>query len=222
MLTIYGIPISVHVRKTILTALMKGVAFKIEPVIPFNPPPGWDGLSPTGLIPAATDGELAMADSAVICRYIDLSNPNPPIYPAKTGDLMQALYLEAYAGGEIFGRLVRPLFHQKIIGPMMFNRPTDQAEVELLMSDVQPKIFSYLESQAQRKFLAGDALSIGDISVASNLINYQYLGLRIDPGRHPRLANYMEGIVRVGPLAEALAAEAPFADKMGLDRTFLN
>ena len=36
MLTIYGIPISVHVRKTILTALMKGVAFKIEPVIRFK------------------------------------------------------------------------------------------------------------------------------------------------------------------------------------------
>ena len=158
----------------------------------------------------------------MICRYIDLSNPNPPIYPAKTGDLMQALYLEAYAGGEIFGRLVRPLFHQKIIGPMMFNRPTDQAEVELLMSDVQPKIFSYLESQAQRKFLAGDALSIGDISVASNLINYQYLGLRIDPGRHPGWQTIWKGSFASVRWPKLWRQKRLSADKYGARSNFLN
>ena len=38
MLTIHGVPISVHTRKAIVTARLKGIAFRNEPVIPFDPP----------------------------------------------------------------------------------------------------------------------------------------------------------------------------------------
>ena len=41
MLTIYGVPISVHVRKALITANLKGIEHKVDPVIPFNPPANW-------------------------------------------------------------------------------------------------------------------------------------------------------------------------------------
>jgi hypothetical protein len=41
MIRIYGIPISVHVRKTIVTAIAKNIDYTIEAaVIPFIPPRG--------------------------------------------------------------------------------------------------------------------------------------------------------------------------------------
>ena len=52
MLTIHGVPLSVHTRKVIVTAILKQVDYKFEvviPVIPGNPPANWDTLSPTGL-----------------------------------------------------------------------------------------------------------------------------------------------------------------------------
>ena len=52
MLTIHGVPLSVHTRKAIVTAILKGIDYKFEvviPVIPDNPPPHWSTLSPTGL-----------------------------------------------------------------------------------------------------------------------------------------------------------------------------
>lgn len=219
MLTIFGVPISVHTRKAIVAAHLKGIAHRFEPVIPFNPPSGWDELSPTGLIPAAADGDLRMADSSVICRYIEMTEPAPPIYPAKTRDLLHALFLEAY-GGNLFARLIHPLFHQKIIGPKMFDRPTDQAEVDKLMGETRPRIFSYLESQTGDGYLAGDALSIGDITIASNLINYKYMGLKIEAQLYPNLSRFMKRIVLLDPFRMALAAEAPFAEKMGLNPSF--
>jgi glutathione S-transferase len=219
MLTIYGVPISVHTRKAIVAAHLKGIDHRFEPVIPFNPPSGWDELSPTGLIPAAADGDLRMADSSVICRYIEMTEPAPPISPAKPRDLLHALFLEAY-GGNLFARLIHPLFHRKIIGPKMFGRPTDQAEVDKLLGETRPGLFGYLESQTSDGYLAGDTLSIGDLAIASNLINYQYMGLEIDAGQYPKLSRYMKMIVRLDPFRKALAAEAPFAESMGLDPGF--
>jgi glutathione S-transferase len=221
MLTIYGVPISVHTRKAIVAAHLKEIEHKFEPVIPFDPPSGWDELSPTGLIPAAVDGDLRMADSSVICRYIEMTEPAPPIYPAEKKDLLHALFLESY-GGTLFARLIHPLFHQKIIGPKVFGRQTDQAEVGKLMGETRSKLFSYLESQTGDGYLAGDALTIGDITIASNLINYRYMGLQIEDGRYPKLSRYLKRIVRLDPFRIALTAEAPFAEKMGLDPSYLD
>ena len=45
MITIYGVPVSVHARKPIVTALIKNISYKVDPVIPFNPPDNWAALS---------------------------------------------------------------------------------------------------------------------------------------------------------------------------------
>src|SRR5688572_18439337 len=77
MLKIHGVPISVHTRKVILAALEKNLEFANEPVIPFQPPAGWDKLSPTGKIPVAQYGELLLRDSSVICAYLERRHPEP-------------------------------------------------------------------------------------------------------------------------------------------------
>ena len=41
MLTIHGVPLSVHTRKVIVTAILKMLDYKLEVVIPDNPPPNW-------------------------------------------------------------------------------------------------------------------------------------------------------------------------------------
>jgi glutathione S-transferase len=69
MLTIYGVPLSVHTRKTVITALHKGIEYKLEvviPVVPGQPPSNWHTLSPTGLIPVIQDGDYTLADSTAI------------------------------------------------------------------------------------------------------------------------------------------------------------
>ena len=84
MLKIYGVPISVHTRKVIVVALAKDLPHEIVPVVPVipdDPPPNWRQLSPTGKIPALTDGDFTIADSAAICAYLERLRPDPPVYP---------------------------------------------------------------------------------------------------------------------------------------------
>jgi glutathione S-transferase len=69
--------------------------------------------------------------------------------------------------------------------------------------------------------VAGANLSLADIGVVSNLINYQYLEFGIDRADYPKLAKYADGILALNPFRKALQAEAPVAEQMGLDRKFL-
>jgi glutathione S-transferase len=220
MLTIYGVPISVHVRKTLVTANLKGIEHTVEPVIPFTPPPDWNELSPTGLIPAMRDGDLTLAESAAICFYMERLKPTPVILPADTRACSGVLFLDGYAG-YVFRSVIHGLFFQKIIAPAILKRTTDQSVIDNILTTAQPKVFQYLESQAGGKFLVGDSITLADIGIVSNLINYQYLGFPIDKAKYPNLARYARGIMALEPFQRALANEKPFAEQMGLDRGFL-
>jgi glutathione S-transferase len=223
MLTIYGVPISVHTRKVIVTALNKGIDYENEPVIPFDPPLGWRAKSPTGLIPAITDDGFTLADSNAICAYLERIHPAHPVYPEEPGDCGRALWLEQYATTALFRDVVQPLFHQKVIRPHILKQGgPDEGEIARVTGEVAPVIFGYLEDQVAGEFLADGTMTIADIAVASNLINYQYLGFALHPGRYPKLAAAFRRTIAEPAFAKALAAETPFAEQMGLDRSFLN
>ena len=101
MLKIYGVPISVHTRKVIVAAIAKGLPHEVVPVVPVipdNPPPNWRELSPTGLIPALTDGDFTVADSAAICAYLERTHPEKPLYPGEAREYAQALCPGAVRG----------------------------------------------------------------------------------------------------------------------------
>jgi glutathione S-transferase len=221
MLTIYGVPISVHVRKAIVTAILKGVDHRVEPVIPFNPPPSWNSLSPTGLIPAMQDGDFILAESTAICFYMERKNARPAILPSDPKECSRALFFDGYSG-HVFRTVIHGLFFQKIINPAILKGTTDQSVIDNILATTQPEVFRYLEAQSSGKFLVGEALTLADIGIVSNMINYQYLGFAIDPAKYPKLARYVEGIVGLDPFQRALANEQPFAEQMDLDRKFLS
>jgi glutathione S-transferase len=226
MLTIHGVPLSVHTRKAIVTAILKGLDYKFEvviPVIPDNPPPNWATLSPTGLIPVLQDGDFTLPDSSAICQYMEKTQPTPSVLPADRKDYARVLWFDAYAGGTIFRHLVHPLFHQKVVGPNIRKEPTNQKVIDDVLNNVQPKIFAYLESQLDgKKYLVGDTMTLADIAIVSNFIVYQYLGCRVDAARYPKLSKYLRAMAAEEVFQRALADEKPFVEQMGLDRSFLN
>jgi glutathione S-transferase len=220
---IYGVPLSVHTRKVIVAAMLKDIVFDLEvviPVVPDNPPANWREISPTGLIPAIEDNGFRLADSSAIVAYLERKYPAPPLFPENDEDYGAVIALDAWAGSELFRNVVHPLFHNQIVGPKIRNVPADKAAIDRA-NKAAPQAFAYLESLDPNGFLIGDKLTIADIAVVSNLILVHYLGRRIEP-RFPKLRAYCRRHLEEPVFAAALAAEKPFADQMGLDRSFLN
>lgn len=223
MLKIYGTPVSVHTRKVIVAAIAKGLAHEVVPVVPVipgNPPPDWRELSPSGLIPALRDGDFTVSDSAAICDYLDRAHPAQPLYPQAPCLRARAIELEHYAG-LLFGAVVRPLFHEVFVHPKLRNIPTDPSKIDAVLSNAVPETFGFLDRVAGSDFLAGKAMSMADVAVASNLVTYQYIGFDLQRDRFPRLAALFERVLVQPAMRTALEREQSTAESMGLRRDFL-
>ncbi|HEY2683572.1 MAG TPA: glutathione S-transferase family protein [Steroidobacteraceae bacterium] len=224
MLKIYGAPISVHTRKAIVVANLKGLSHEVVPVVPVLPstlPSNWRSLSPAGLIPALLEDQVSLADSTAICMYLDRAHPQPAVYPTDPRRLAQVLSLEAYAGDRLFRTVVRVLFNETVIGPKMKQQPTNSAAVAETLHTALPDAFGFLNQSAERDYLVGDALSMADIAVVSNLMNFQYCGFEIDRTRYRRVAALFDRVLAEHAFQKALEAERTFADSLGLDTKFL-
>ncbi|WP_119269721.1 glutathione S-transferase family protein [Taklimakanibacter deserti] len=220
---IYGVPLSVHTRKVIVAARLKGIPFELEtviPVIPGNPPSNWREISPTGLIPAIEDQGFRLADSTAIVAYLERKHPTPALLPADDREYGAALSLDAWAGSELFRGVIHPLFHNQIVAPKIRNVQGNQVMIDAAKNKAAPEAFAYLESLDPEGYLVGGKLTIADIAVVSNLILFNYLGYRIEP-RFPKLNAYFRRHLEEPALSGALGDEKPFVDQMGLDRSFL-
>jgi glutathione S-transferase len=219
---IYGVPLSVHTRKVLLAAKLKGVPCELQVVVPVAAdtlPANWREISPTGLIPAIDDEGFSVADSTAIISYLERKRAKPALLPEDDQDFATALFLDAWAGGALFRDVVQPIFHNQIVNPNIRKLPPDNAAIETAMSKAH-EAFAYLEGRGPQEFLVGRSLTIADLAVLSNLINFHYLGRRID--RFPRLQAYFERHLASRLFQDALGEETPFANQMSLDRSFIS
>ena len=197
-LIVYGANMSPFVRKVRVVLAEKGIAYQLEPVNPFAPPPEFLKISPLKRIPVLRDSDRpepnTLPDSSVICDYLEHLHPSPALYPADPFMRAQALWYEEYADTSVAETIGRGLFFERIVKKLMRQQP-DEAVCATTLTSKVPPIFDYLEGElGGADFLVGNAFSIADVTVGSMLVNFEHAGEMPDAGRWPELAAYMERI----------------------------
>jgi len=195
MPTVYGAGLSPFVRKVRVFLAEKGIPYDLEPVLPFGTGPEFKKMSPLGRIPAFRDGDRTLADSSVICAYVERRHPSPALYPSDPYDYARALWFEEYADGGLVTVTGAKIFFQKVVGPRFFNRPTDEAMVKKAVEEELPPMFDYLQGElANGEFLVGPTLTVGDIGICTHFVNLLHVGMRVDAKRWPKLAAYVDRV----------------------------
>jgi glutathione S-transferase len=220
MLKIYGVAPSIHTRKVIVAALEKHIEYQIEPVFPFDPPAGWMAISTTGKIPAIRDDDFSLADSSVIVAYLEKKYPQRPLLPTNPREHALALWIEEYCDGNIAPNVI-VLFQQRNLGPAIQQRAPDEVLVADIANVQLPPKFDYLEALLKGDYFVGDALSIADITIASNLLIYHYVGFVLDAKRYPKLKAHFGRMLRRESFKTALKAEAAGAQRFKFEQAFL-
>lgn len=187
---VYGVSASPFVRKVRVVLDEKGIAYDVDPVIPINVSPEFRKISPLGKIPVLEDGGRTLSDSSVICLYLERKYPQPPLYPADPYEYGRALWFEEYGDTALVQIIGPKIFAEKILAPRFFKRATAQDVVDRALNEELPPLFDYLEGQLDGEYLAGGAFSIGDIGIATQLVNLKHAGHVVDRGRWPKLAAY--------------------------------
>jgi glutathione S-transferase len=81
-LTLYDFPTSGNARKVRLLLAELGLDFEHEPVPRARPRPDWYlELNPLGVVPAIRDGDLVLAESQAILRYLATRGARTDLYP---------------------------------------------------------------------------------------------------------------------------------------------
>lgn len=214
-MTVYGAALSPFVRKVRLCLLEKGLDYQLEVVMPFTPPDWYLQLNPLGRIPAFKDGDFTLADSSVICQYLDERYPDTPTLYGQTAEQRATVrWLEKYADYELAPLTTFCIFRNRVLKPSG-GRPCDEQAVGKALQESLPPHFDYLESQlGDRPFFVGDDLSMADLAIASQLVNMRHGGERPTAERWPRLAAFLQRMSARPSLAGLLAHEARMVNKL--------
>jgi len=207
-LTIIGSFVSPYVRKVLACINLKRLSYEVDPITPFFGNDEFERLSPLRRIPVLIDGDLSVSDSTVICEYLDEAYSGHALLPRDPKDRARARWLEEFADTRLGDIFIWGLFYQKIVHPMVWGEPGDQARIDRTLNEDAPAALDYLERQLPADgFLFGE-IGLADIAIASFFRNAAYAGFEPDAARWPRTAGFVARTLAHPCIADLL----PFED----------
>ena len=206
-LLIVGSYLSPYVRKVLLVLELKGIAYEIDPLVPFFGNDAFSKLSPLRRIPVLVDGDLVLTDSSVICEYLDDLRPQPRVYPTDLRDRARARWLEEFADTRMGDVLIWRYFQQIAIKPTVWGEKGDRALTEKTLTEEVPTVLDYLEGEAPADGFKFGSLSLADIAPACFFRTVAFVRFQIDAARWPRTAAWMSRTLATDPFVKLAAIE---------------
>lgn len=213
-LKLYGAALSPFVRKTRVFMQEKGIPFEAIHVDPTNLPADFAQLNPLKRIPVLQHGDRVLADSAVICRYLESMFPENPLYPTDPYEQARCAWFEKFADYELGATCTFSVFRNRVLMPLI-GRQGDEERVQKALTTGIPPLFAYLDQElAGKEYLLGERLTIADIALASQLVNFRHGGESVDASRFPHLAAFAQRLHARPTFAKSIEKESAFVEKV--------
>jgi glutathione S-transferase len=206
--TIVGSYLSPYVRKVLVCLALKEIDYVIDPIVPFFGNDEFTRISPARSVPVFIDSSITIADSTVICEYLEERYPEPALYPTAPRPRARARWLEEYADTRMSEVFIWRLFDERVIKRFVGKEEADQAIVAMAVEVQAPQVLDYLEREfsAARPFLY-ETMGIADITVASFMRNASIAGYSIDATRWPAMHAFVENALQHPAFANLTAYE---------------
>jgi glutathione S-transferase len=183
MLKIWGRANSINVQKVLWCCGELGLEYdRIDAGNDFGVTgtPEYRVLNPNGFVPTIDDGDIQLWESNVIVRYLAHKNEDHRLCPP---DVRTRFDAERWMDWQatVFWPALRPLFIQ-----LIRTQPAKRdATVISRGEDISLAAVRILDERlSDRRFLAGDGFSMGDIPAAATVHRWYALDIR-----HPELPN---------------------------------
>jgi glutathione S-transferase len=216
-LIVYGGSVSPFVRKVRVVLAEKGLDYNLVQVNPFQPSPEFLAVSPLRKMPAFVDSSLpepnSLADSSVICDYLEHKHPSPPLYPQEPYARARALWFEEYADSQLAANIVRPFFFERIVKKII-GQQTDESVCETAKVKHLPEVCDYLEKElGGNDYFVGNGFSIADIAVATMFVNLHHADETVDASRWPKVAAHIARVHARPSFKALIEEETPFVQR---------
>lgn len=209
--TIIGGPISPYVRKVLAVCEMKGVPYRVDPIVPFFGDDKFSELNPLRRVPVYIDDQVSISDSTVICEYLEERFPTPALLPKTPAERARARWIEEFADTRMGNVCIWSIFYEAVINPFIWQRPRDKEKIARAVAEDLPQVMADLERLAPASDFLFGAVSIADISVAVFFDNLRWARVVPAAERWPRTLGWVgrtsgvAGLAKITRIADALA-----------------
>ncbi|KAF9891739.1 hypothetical protein FE257_003220 [Aspergillus nanangensis] len=202
-LKLHGLPVSTCTRRVRVALAEKGLDVELVVVDLFKgeqkTPAYLNELQPFGKIPVLEDSETGVKifESRAIAQYIATKyrGQGTELAPPETDLKAYALYQQALSIEQsYFDPLVSGIAYEKVFKTRKGHGETDEARVKSLLSQLDLTLEGYERLLSKQKYLAGDNLTIADLSHLPYGTMVEQFGFAELIPKYPHFQKWWEGL----------------------------
>ena len=180
MRRLHHIPLSPFCRKVRLALAEKRLEVDLVEQTPWTRSVEFLRLNPAGVVPVFEDDELhgraVICDSAVICEYLEETRPERPLLPGDPRARAEARRLVAWFDDKMHREVTANLVDERVMKKVRGGGHPDSGRIRAGSKNLATHLDYVGWLADQRKWLAGEEISLADFAAAAHLSCLDYIG----------------------------------------------
>ena len=175
MVRLYHVPLSPFCRKVRLCLAEKRIEVELVEERYWERDPDFLRRSPAGKVPVLRMHDRTMTESAAICEYIEEVQPAPPLMPSDPAGRYEVRRLVAFFDDAFHGEVTSKLLYERVNKKITGAGYPDSSNVKAGARAIKRHLDMMEELLDERRWLAGDAMTLADFAAASHLSSLDYI-----------------------------------------------
>lgn len=172
---LYHYPLSPFSRKVRLSLAEKRIEVELVEERYWEKDPDFLRRNPAGKVPVLKMGNRVMADSTAICEYLEEAHPSPPLLPRGPEIRYEVRRLVAWFDDKFNDEVTTKLMGERVFRKVMGTGYPDSANVKAGAKAIKYHLDYMAWLLDQRRWLAGDDMSLADFAAAAHLSCLDYV-----------------------------------------------
>ena len=176
MRTLYHHTLSAAARKVRLVLHEKHLTFDERVVDPWQRDPTLIALNPAGEVPVLVENENPIVDATTICEYLEDAYPENSLLGSMPLERAEARRLAAWFDVKFAREVNDHLVGEKLIKRVTSRAAPDSRALKAGRENLQTHMQYIAWLAERRRWLAGDHITVADLSAAAQLSLLDYIG----------------------------------------------
>ena len=205
---LYHVPLSPFCRKVRLTLAEKKIEVELVEERYWERDTEFLRRNPAGKVPVLRmDGRL-FAESAAICEYLEETNPSPPLMPSSPEGRYEVRRMVAWFDDKFHHEVTSKLLYERVNKKITKQGYPDSTNVKAGAKAVKYHLDYMAWLLDQRRWLAGDAMTLADFAAAAHFSSLDYIS-DVDWTRQPNVREWYAKIKSRPAFRSILADQVP-------------
>jgi len=172
---LYHAPLSPFCRKVRLTLAEKRIEVELIEERYWEPSAEFLRRNPAGKVPVLRMDTRVMSESQAICEYLDETAPQPPLFPRDPEGRYEVRRLCAWFDDKFHAEVTSKLLYERVNKKTQGQGYPDSRNVKAGATRIKYHIDYLAWLLDQRRWLAGDQMSLADFTAAAHLSCLDYI-----------------------------------------------